>query len=251
MSTKTVYQKIPLEKIDIGNKSFSLSHIEDDHIPDHLRESIAKFGIIHPPLVLQTDELYVIITGRKHICAAREVLGQDFCNCLVLPTGTAPKEALSLALEDIRTSREPSPVEEALCWQKAVEIMGEEKARDEFGSKLDITGKLSPDRLMKLPNLEKEILGALHSGEVNLKIANRLMDIDREGRKKLFEIMDDLKLSHSNQRKLIDHCRELHKRHGRSINEILSSQDCREIIEHREANPPQKTTMLMNWFNEQ
>jgi hypothetical protein len=248
MSTKTVYQKIPLKKIDMGNMAFSLSPISDVQVPVQLRESISSYGIIHPPLLLGKDKLYIIVTGRRRLIAASEILGQDFCNCLVLPPETTPALALALALEEILTARKPSPVEEAKCWQKAVEFLGE-KAREEFGPKLEIAGKLSPAKLSTLLDLENEILDALHTGEISLKLVSRLMDIDRKAREVLFMIISKLRLSHSNQRKLIEQTRELQQRYDRPITEILSSVECREIVEHPEANPPQRATMLMNWLN--
>jgi hypothetical protein len=251
MSIKTIYQKIPLAKIDMADRFFSLAPVEEDQLPDQLRASIESYGIIHPPLLLQTDNLYIVVTGRRRLIAATDVLKQDFCNCLVLPPETTPAMALALALEDIQTSRPPSPVEQAKCWQKVVELLGEEEAREEFGSRLEIIGKLPPSGPAKLMELGSEILTALHAGGIKLKIASRLMAIDQEGRRELFSIISRLRLSHSNQRKLIDQCRELSKRHKRTVIEILADPECREIIKEPLANPPQNTAMLMNWLTGQ
>ncbi len=251
MSIKTIYQKIPLAKIDMADRFFSLSPTPENQLPDQLRASIESYGIIHPPLLLQTDRSYIVVTGRQRLIAAADVLEQDYCDCLVLPPETTPAMALALALEEIQTSRHTSPVEQAKCWQKAVELLGEEKAKVEFGCRLEITGKLSPSGPAKLLDLGDELLTALHAGDLKLKIASRLIDIDQEGITELFSIITLLRLSHSNQRKLIDQCRELSKRHNRTIIEILAAPECREIIKEPLANPPQSTAMLMNWLSSQ
>jgi hypothetical protein len=55
MSIKTIYQKIPLAKIDMADRFFSLAPTPEDQLSDQLRASIESYGIIHPPQLLQTD----------------------------------------------------------------------------------------------------------------------------------------------------------------------------------------------------
>ena len=246
MSTKTVYQKIALEKIDMEDRSFSLSPTEET-LSEEFRQSIGNYGIIHPPLLLERDGRYLVVSGRKRLRGATEVLGLDHCYCLVFPPDTTEARALALALEDIRTDRPLSPAEEAICWKKARRILGDQ-ARVKFGPLLVITDQLSPSKLEELPDLDQEILEALDKGKINLKTVSRLLEMDSESRLQLSNITTILHLSHSNQRKLVDQCLELSKRHKKTVAELLSAAELRVILDHPETNPPQKTALLMNWL---
>ncbi len=252
MNIKPLYQKTCFDQIDLDDLRFNLAPVDREGISDQLRDSVSRCGIIHPPLLTPKDHgKFTIVAGRQRLIAARQLLGNNFCNCLILPTETPPAILLTVALQDILLSRPASPLEKAICWQKAVDFLGRDIAEEEFGPQLELTRQLSPARLEKIQALDNDMQESLHQGGLELKTIFKLIDLDPADRKALFRIIKQLRLSSSNQRKLIDHCLELHRRQNRQITAILAQPECLEIINHNEANSPQKTAMLMTWLTGQ
>jgi ParB family chromosome partitioning protein len=252
MNIKPLYQKISLVQIDPEDLTFNLAPFGLEEISDQLRDSISRCGIIHPPLLTPKGQgKFAIVAGRRRLLAARQVLNNEFCDCLILPVETPPAILLTVALQDILRTRPATPLEKAICWQKAVDFLGKDIAEEKFGPQLELTRQLNPARLEKILTLDSEMQESLHQGGLELKTIFKLIDLDQDDRDALFKIISKLRLSSSNQRKLVDHCLELHRRRNRQIAAILSEAECLEIINHVEANPPQKATMLMNWLTGQ
>lgn len=249
MNIKPLYQKISLQQIDLQDLTFNLTPITDDKISAQLRNSILRCGLIHPPLLIpNVNGTHTLIAGRQRLLATHRILARDSFEVLVLPAETPPATLLTMALQDILLTRPATPVEKALCWQKAVDFLGEDIAEKDFWPQLELSRQLNPAKLEKIAGLEHEIQLALHHGLLELKTTLKLINLGQADRKALFQIIIKLRPSSSNQRKLVDYCLELHHRQRRPVADILAEVDCAEIINHPEANPPQKTTMLMNWL---
>jgi len=248
MNIKPLYREIPFDRIDLPDLKFSLTPTEDEEL-DQFRNLAAEGAIIHPPVLIEnTNKLFTIVTGRRQIIAAHQVTDEDSCACLVMPSDTPPSDLLSMALQEILLIRPTTPIEKAACWQKVAGLLGRDRAIEKFGQQLDLSGQQTPERLEKLLTLDPEMQVALHNGNLEYKTSLKLLDLEQNDRKTLFNIILKLRLSASNQRRLVDSCRELKKRQGRSISIILSEPECLEIIDHPTANPPQKTAMLMSWL---
>ena len=250
MNIKPLYQKISLAQIDLADLTFNLAPVGREEISDQLRDSVTRCGIIHPPLLTATAHgQFAIVAGRQRLSAAQQILANNFCDCLIMPVETPPAVLLAMALQDILLSRPASPLEKASCWQKAVDFLGRDIAAKEFGPQLGLTRQLTPARLEKILALDDEMQESLHQGSLELKTACKLIDLNPADRDALFRIIKQLRLSSSNQRKLLDHCLELHRRQNRQITALLAEPECLEILNHPEANPPQKTAMLMSWLS--
>ncbi|MDF1578616.1 MAG: hypothetical protein P1P81_09275 [Desulfobulbales bacterium] len=247
MNIKPLYRKIPLNRIDPADPTFLLAPAADEEVPDHSQDFVGRWAIIHPPVLRERgDARFTVVTGRRQIVAVRRLPAEDYCACLVLPVDTPGRDLLLMALQEILLSRPATPMEKAICWRKGVELLGRDRAGRELGPRLELSGQLGPERLEKLLTLDRTMQEALHKGSLDLKACLKLLDIDPPDRNPLFETMTRLRLSSSNQRKIVDCCRELEKRRGRSIAAILGEPACLEIINHSEANPPQKAAMMMN-----
>ncbi|MFO7607414.1 MAG: hypothetical protein R6W72_14060 [Desulfurivibrionaceae bacterium] len=249
MNIKPLYRKIPLARIDLTDRTFRLAPVENEVAGDRSRDFITRWAVIHPPILQEREEDgFIIVTGRQQIIAARGLPDKEYYGCLILPSDTSSLDLLAMALQEILLSRPATPIEKAVCWRKGVALAGCDRAGQEFGTLLDLSGRMSTAGLEKLLTLEREIQEALHRGSLELKTCFKLLDMLQADRAALFEIIAQLRLSSSNQRRIIELCRELEKREARSIAEILTESECLEIINHAEANPPQKTAMLMNWL---
>jgi ParB family chromosome partitioning protein len=248
MNIKPLYREIPLDQIDPADLTFHLAPGENEEISARLRASISRCGIIHPPILKAkgSDTGFTIVTGRKWIMAIRQILDADYCGCLLMPADTPAQDLLAMALQEILLTRPATPIEKAICWQKWAALLGHDRALAEYGPLLELSGQLTPARLGKILSLGHETQKALHNGALELKICLKLLDMKQPDREALFGIIAQLRLSSSNQRKLVDLCRELAKRRALSIAAVLAEPEFLEIINQPDANPPQQTVMLMN-----
>jgi len=253
MDVKSLYQQISLDCINFQDRTLQLSpDISEKPLCQELIASITRFGILHPPIVLEGNNhnSFRIVKGRQRLRVISESLGENSCVCRVLPPDTLMSEVLSLALEELMISHAPTVIEQALCWQKALKFMDEKEALAEFGSRLDSLHRYSGSRLLRLFELDDRQIESLHIGRLEPKTAFHLLDLTAGDRNSLFEIIDSLQLSSSNQKKLVDSCLELSRRQDRMVADILADPECPGITGYGDANPPQKTAVLMNWLSD-
>jgi ParB-like chromosome segregation protein Spo0J len=243
---------VNLQQINFQDFTNSLTPEETREPGAELLESVARTGILHPPILRdQGLTTLQIVSGRKRLLAARQILHSTSTICLVLPAETAPMEALAINLEDTLLRGDISLVEQAIFFQKILAHLDEKEAARRF---LPILG-LEPHShhlhsLVKLLGLEEHLLSALHAGRLHEGVARDLLALNFTDRLSLFEVMEILNLSVSNQKKITATCRELAARHRTSIMALLCRPEIREILDPRETNIPQKTARLMQWLTE-
>ncbi len=214
---------------------------------DDLTSSIERVGLLHPPILLKKEDTYYqIITGHSRLRAAEKCSNKSSVTCLLPPPDVSATDSFAIALEEICSSRPMTVIEQAIFLQKALENIDEKEVVAKF---LPVMG-LEPSRyhiknLLPLLQLEEPLAYALHRGFLSELVARELVALPFTDRLALFETIDLLQLSFSNQKKLTAACRELARRDNSSIIAVLSSPDIESILNHQEANPPQKTSNLM------
>lgn len=243
--------KVLFAHIDLEDTDFRISPEPSHAIPEDLKDSIARVGLLHPPVLRKQNNNSQLVCGHRRLRAAHEVLAQTSYNCLVLPEDISEMEALSVALEDTLLNRPLSPMEQAIFFQKVLRHINEQEAAEKF---LPLMGS-SPSpyhiqNLLPLLKLEEPLAIALHQGFLNEAVARALVPMPFTDRMVLFEFIELLQLSISNQKKLTDTCQELAKRDNTTIFAILAAPEIQEIINHPEANPPQKAANLMALLTE-
>lgn len=238
---------VPLSQIDFNDFSYSVSPVKINNVDKSLEKSICKHGLLHPPIIKQVDSCsYCIIAGRKRLLAVAALRAEGACNCLVVSRQAAEADILYLLLEELRLTRQLSPIEKALFLQKTAGIMDEDQTTSEFLPLLELPA--SPvviKQTRMLLDLEDPIILAIHRGDINVNIARKLIPLPGKDRMVLFEIITALGLSFSNQKKLLNICGELASRKKTNIAVILGHEDVQGILRHQHANPPQKAKMLM------
>ena len=239
--------------IDFDDFSYSISPDREIILEDSVAKSIAMYGILHPPLIVQktNTKSYVIVAGRKRLFACRTFFPDEkSCCCMIIPAQMPELDIFSILLEEILTSRKLTPIEKAIFLQKISPLADKKHIAKKFLPRLN----LPPDpfyikQSVMLLDLEEPIIHAIHQGLITEKITGEIASLSAEDRLAVFHIISSLHPSASNQKKLIDICRELASRENSTIAAILENKDARDILNHQEANPPQKTKNLMNWLS--
>ena len=245
-------KSIPLKLIDRDDHTFSLLPFAEPPTKA-LTRHIAQNGVIHPPLVKEgADGAFRIVAGRKRLRIVGDLLKQRSCDCLVVGADLDTLSTLTLALDEALMGGPVSPLVKACFFKKAIGLCPPDEAARRF---LPLFG-LSPHpvhlpKIVGLVDLEEPLARALHEGRLDDKTASALIDLSFRDRFALFDLIDTLRLSVMNQRKVLAICEDLAKRQGTSIHAILASQELKEIIDHPEANPPQKAAQVMRTLIQQ
>ena len=244
-------KNIPIKLIDRDDHTFSLMPF-DDPPGKALTRHIAKIGILHPPLIKETASgAFQIVAGRKRLRIVGGLLKCTSCDCLVVPEEFDTLSTLALALDEALLGGPISPLNKATFFKKALALCPAEEAARRFLPLLNLTPHpYHLQQLTALTALEQPLALALHEGRLEEKTALALSGLSFRDRFALFDLIDTLQLSVSNQRKIIAICQDLAKREETSIHSFLSVGELKEIIDYPETNLPQKTTLVMRFLGE-
>ena len=251
MSPLLDLQNVDLAQIDFDNFSYSISPERDAVCDKALSNSIARYGILLPPIVREIDsDLFCIVAGRRRLLALQSLHTERTCACRVISRQVQEVDVFDILLETIRICRELTIIEKAIFLQKITAITDEKKVIREFLPRLGLApNAFSIRHSLKLLNLEEPILRSIHNGSINESVAQDFLLLPSQDRMVLFEIIESLKLSSSYQKKLLRICSELASRGNRSITALLDNAEVHAILQHQDANPPQKTKNLMLWLS--
>ena len=239
-------KQIPLKLIDRENHTFSLMPF-DDPPGTALTRHIARIGLLHPPVLKeQTNGAFLIVAGRKRLRIMGELLKRPSCDCLIVPAEFDPLSTLALALDEALLSGPISPLAKAVFFKKALLLCPQEVAARRFLPLLGLTPHpFHLQQIVALTALEQPLALALHTGTLDEKAASSMTGLSFRDRFALFDLIDTLKLSVSNQRKIVALCQDLARRHDTSIHAILSDPELKDIIDQPEANLPQQSALVM------
>jgi hypothetical protein len=243
-------QKINIRHIDFEDDTYSLSPFKKNTLDDSLRESISRVGILHPPIVKEkaTDSFH-IVAGRQRLLAFREIFSHSLCDCFVLPQDMEVYDILILVLEEIKSTRLPTPLEQAIFLQKMGVFLNEEQIISDILPLLGLTQHgYHIHQARQLLELEEVILMGIHTDILDDRVARDMTTLPFRDRLSVYETIELLRLSTSNQKKFLTICRDIGGRNSQSIAELLEDKEFKKIIDHPESNPPQKTANIMAWL---
>ncbi len=244
-------QNISLEQIDFDDFSYSISVERQTDIDEKLKKSIARHGILHPPIIRESDTgFYAIVSGWKRLLAARSLHTEDVCSCLIISRQVPEVDVFHILLEEIQLTRQFTPIEKAMFLQKISAITDEKYVAKELLPRLGLPpAPFAMHQILLLLNLEEPILRAVNRGDIGETVARDILVLSARDRMILFAIISGLRLSFSNQKKLLTMCRELASRGNANIAALLDNEEVHCILQHQDANPPQKTKNLMTWLS--
>ncbi len=245
--------RIKLSHIDFSDDTYDLiPSCCPSAIPNSLIKSISRVGILHLPIVKElTPTSFAIVAGKKRLFARQQAGDATSCDCFKLTDKTGPIETLAIVLEEALLCRSLTPIEEATFFRKALQWIDEKELAERFLPMMGLTP--SPYHIqkgLKLLELEEPLVIAVHESSLDEKVAFELGKLPFSDRLSLFSVIETLKLSVGNQKKLTIICRELAERRNMTIFQFLSDEEIDAIVNHPEANVPQKTAKLMTWLNE-
>lgn len=147
-----------------------------------LADSIKKFGVLQPLLVVKNGRMYKLIAGERRWRAAKLA---ELKEVPVIIKDLDDSEAAEVALIENLQREDLNPVEEAMAYDSLIREFGlkqEEVAEKVSKSRTYVTNSL---RLLKL---EKDLLELMVKGAITAGHARALLSVaDKAARKKLAE----------------------------------------------------------------
>lgn len=240
---------IALTTIDPDDLLYNLN-LPDFRDPDReLCRDIARFGLLHPPLLLEKEAgKYRIVSGRKRILALQQTrpVPKNLYG-FVLSPAREPLQIFATLLRHALIGNSLSMVEQAIFFHKILDQVTPEKAV----TLLPLLG-LKPrphvlEELLQCLTLEEPIQAALHSNLVHPRIIRQLLQLSPEERLALVSLITKLRLGGSKQQRVVTLTVDLARREGVPAGDILS----RWPRPGEEANIPQLASSLLDWLHNQ
>jgi len=232
---------IPLGSIDLEDRLFVITFAPD---LEALRDSLARAGMIHPPLVQEfsAEGRYRVVCGFKRILAARE-LGWERLTVEAVRAGENDLELFLRGLDDNLGTRPLNVVEKALALDRLrnrFEVPEEKILR----THLPRLGLGSDPRTLALSlalaGLEEEILGGLAGGELSLSAARRLTERTPGERRAFFRLVHLLRPGKNLQREFLDLLADIGQREKVTFDAILAEEALSSPAADDEIPAPQR-----------
>lgn len=244
-------KKITIRQIDLEDDTYSLSPLKGITLDEAFKESVCRVGVLHPPIVKEKAiDAFQVVSGRKRLLASRDLLSLTSCVCLVLPQDIPEFDIFTIIFEEIKSTRQPTTLEQAFFLHKVSNFLGKEELIEKILPRMGLPPhSYHIDQALKLLDLEEPILLGIQSGILHERVAREMITLSFRDRISVFEIIDFLHFSSSNQIKFLNSCRDIAARNNESIADFLNDKEFKHILQHEKSNQPQKAVNVMSWLS--
>ncbi len=220
-------RRVSLGQIDSGNLAY---RIKTGDTSDILKPSIRSGGVVNPPVLIPQGSYFQIVTGFSRIKACRR-LGIEAISCHLLPANAESVQCAKIAVIDNAMQRDLNLMEQANAigllarFQSGIAPIGQ--AARECGIPVHDT---MVAKLLTVRQMPPQWQEALAVGDIALPIALQLHAMpDKEDAQALVQLLLDLNFGLNRQREILDWIVGIARREGRSIDDVVNSDDLRDI----------------------
>lgn len=229
------------EKIDWEDGAFAISGPE---CGDRLRRSLARFGILDPPLVRKAGQRYSIIDGFKRLRWARENGGEAAC-CLVFPETLSHRELWERRIERRLFEAGLGLAEKVRIVAVLLDLFPSRDIPPHFLEALGVAPRADVlARWAELAATGPEVLGVLASGEIAERAALEVSAWDPQSRTAMLFALKTLRCSASIQVEIVERVFEIAMREEKTPGEIVGGPQAQEILSAKGWNHRRKTQAL-------
>lgn len=226
-SIQTRVRWIDAEKINVVDKRFQIS---TETNVEKLTLSIRKVGLMHPLLLTDRSEGYIIVSGFRRMAACQ---GLDWRRvpAIVLDSQEGIRDCIELAIADNSLQRPLNLVEisRALGLLAGLQIADSRLAAAAGNLGLPDNPEMIT-KLIKISELPDQIQNGVLNNTISLAMALELGQFDAEVGIRLVMLFNQLKVGLNRQRELILLVNEIAKRENISVAELLQADDVEAIV---------------------
>ncbi|RLG10955.1 hypothetical protein DRN73_06555 [Candidatus Pacearchaeota archaeon] len=205
MKLKYYFTKVKIEEIDLENRDFLFSYPKRNKF---LKESIQKFGVLEPPILISTSEKFKIVSGEGRILALKDL--QQTIVPVIIVENLSPAECLLISLET-NLFRPLNLIEKADFIDKALKYLSIEEVI-KLLPKLNFSSNyIWINFLQKINKLEDKFKIFIIENKLNPKLAEKLSELKKEEKEEFWEIFQKLRLTFSEQKEVLEMLIDLKK----------------------------------------
>lgn len=225
---KLSFYKVKIEKINLQDRTFCFSFPKRDSF---LLESIQKFGLLQPPLLLTSEDSYKIVAGEGRILALKKINYEEI-PVLILDSFTSPSLALLISLES-NLFRDLNLVEKAEFLKRAQKFFSLKEIL-EILPKLGFTKSYHWIKFLeKINALEEKYKFLLWEKKLNPQVVELVVSLDKFSQEEFLELLEKLKLSFSEQKEVLQKLIDYRKR--KDLQELVPL-ELKEILQEKNFN---------------
>ena len=237
-------EKIPLQKIDLSDETFSINYMPD---LQRLRASIKEIGLIQPVLLKRKLNAYQIISGFRRISAMKELGKLEIESRVYEEKETDEFRLFSICLHENLTTRGFNAVEKAVALDKLI---------DRFQIDPSVVIKnflpslaLEPNEkilntYLSLARMEDDMKQYVLKEEVSRSNIRRLSALTSDDRRAFLSLASPLKLGENRLREILTLLEEISRRNRWRTSDIVARPEIQAILFQEELTPSQKTDRI-------
>ncbi|MCX7973109.1 MAG: ParB N-terminal domain-containing protein [Candidatus Aminicenantes bacterium] len=236
-----------LEAINLKEKKFCLSPFIDYQ---KLVPSIARVGLLVPPLVKSIDNGLMVISGWRRVLACYD-LKIETIPILLTSAEATDLDLLVQVIEENVTTRSLSLAEKAEAISKLQQFgLSEAKIMADFFPRFSLPQKREYFQLLTQVATQgsEELKRFLHQQEISMEALAIFLTFPPEAQKKLIPFLQTL--SYSQRREIVFYFQEIASRDGCSVEDLLKNKEILAFFDHSEVSSRSKSEALIEWLRQ-
>ena len=234
-------EKIPLEKIDLADETFSVNFMPD---LQSLRSSIAQMGLIQPVILREKGYGYQIVCGFRRASILQEMGHLDIDARVIAEKERDGFKLFSLSVNENLTTRGFNTVEKSIALDKLVHYFQIDPAV--VIKTLLPLFSLEPNEkilntYLSLAQMEDEVKRYVLKEKVSRSNIRTFATFSPKDRGTLLSLFSSLKLGENRLREMLTLIDEISKRDYCNAKGIVGRPEIQALLAQKELSPSQKT----------
>ena len=241
------YRTVSLADIIAEDGTF---HITTRTGVEDLVRSIAKIGLLHPPVLARNLSGYKIVCGCRRIAACRH-LGWSRITARVLDKTADRLQMAQLAIADNAWQRSLNLVEASRALNLLTDVCHDQRQFRKTAEALGLP--INPSvvaKVKKVCQLPSRIQESILAGLIGLSMALALGELDQPAVEALLELFDQLKVGLNRQRELLLLLREIALRDDCPVQQLLAEKPLQKILLDAQLDRAIKRQKIRSYFKQ-
>jgi len=240
-------QSIALARINLQDDTFRITTRTDGN---DLLGSIEYDGLLNPPLLIRKNSTFVIVSGFRRIAACLKLNWIEI-TARILKPDTGALDCLRLAIAENALQRSLNLIETSRCLQKLSLCIANSRQLAESASSLGLPDNPSMiDKIKSLSLLPQPIQSSILADTISLAMAKELESLESDCAMAFTRLFNLLKIGLNKQKEIVTLVKEIARRDGFSMQEVMEDKGFVEIVIHPDLDRGQKSRKLRSYLRQ-